>query len=61
MRNMKKKYKVDGVIIDVNDSAKRFELEVHAASPRSIEREVRKIYRLTRRDLVRDVSFIEID
>lgn len=58
---MKKKFKVSGVIIDANDSARRFELEVRASSVRSIEREVRKIYYLSRRDLIRDVSYIEIE
>lgn len=60
-KNTKKKYKVDGVIIDVNDRPRRFELEVHATSPKTIEREVKKAYHLTRHDLVRDVSYIEIN
>ena len=61
MRNTKKMYRVSRVIIDVNDRARWFELEVYATSPKTIEREVKKAYRLTRHDLVRDVSYIEID
>lgn len=58
---MIKKYKVNGVIIDVNDRPRRFEVEVSVRSLNEIERKVRKMFYLSRRDLIRDVSFKEID
>lgn len=58
---MIKKYKVNGIIIDANDKVRRFEVEVSVRSINEIERKIRKMFYLSRRDLIRDVSFKEID
>lgn len=58
---MKKIYVVSGVVIDTSDIARRFRLEIAAQSTKNIEQKARRCLHLSRHDLIRDVSVVEME